>query len=56
MVMRILKMKKFWKVAAFVALAAIPIIILGKMKADERGLIPESGDQSDIFDQEFSVD
>jgi hypothetical protein len=56
MVIRILKMRKFWKVAAFVALAAIPLIILGKKKADERGLIPVSGDESDIFDQEFTAD
>jgi hypothetical protein len=49
-------MKKFWKVAALVALAAIPLIILGKKKEDERGVVPESGDASDIFDRELSVD
>jgi hypothetical protein len=49
-------MKKFWKVTAIVALAAIPLIIVGMKKADERGLIPESGEKSDIFDQELSVD
>jgi hypothetical protein len=49
-------MKKFWKVAALVALAAIPLIILGKKKDDERGIVPESGDSSDIFDRELSVD
>ena len=49
-------MKKFWKVAALVALAAIPLIILGKKKADERGIVPESGEDSDIFDRELSVD
>ena len=56
MVMRILMMKKFWKVAAFVALAAIPLIILGKKKADDKGLVPESGGESEIFDQELSAD
>ena len=56
MMMRILLMKKFWTVAAFVAIAAIPLIILGTKKADERGLVPESGDESDIFDQELSAD
>ncbi len=56
MVMRILRMKKFWKLAAFVALAAIPLIILGKKKVDEKGLVPESGDESDIFDRELSAD
>ncbi len=56
MMIRILLMKKFWQVAAFVAIAAIPLIILGKKKADEGGLVPESGDESDIFDQELSAD
>ncbi|HUI11031.1 MAG TPA: hypothetical protein VL221_11935 [Bacteroidota bacterium] len=49
-------MKNFWKVAAIVALAAIPLIILGKKKADEKGVVPESGDDSDIFERELSVD
>jgi hypothetical protein len=49
-------MKNFWKVAALVALAAIPLIILGKKKEDERGVVPESGDSSDIFERELSVD
>jgi hypothetical protein len=49
-------MKKFWKVAALVALAAIPLIILGKKKADEKGVVPVSGDESDIFERELSVD
>ena len=56
MMIRILLMKKFWQMAAFVAIAAIPLIILGKKKADEGGLVPESGDESDIFDQELSAD
>jgi hypothetical protein len=56
MVIRILFMKKFWKLTAFVAIAAIPLIILRKKKADERGVVPESGDVSDIFDQELSAD
>ena len=49
-------MNKFWKVAALVALAAIPLIILGTKKADEKGVVPESGDDSDIFERELSVD
>jgi hypothetical protein len=56
MAIRTLSMRKFWKMAAVVALAAIPLIILGKKKADERGLVPESGEESDIFDQELSAD
>jgi len=49
-------MKNFWKVAALVALAAIPLIIFGKKKADEKGVVPVSGDDADIFDRELSVD
>jgi hypothetical protein len=49
-------MKKFWKVVALVALAAIPLIILGKKKADEKGIVPESGDETNIFERELSVD
>jgi hypothetical protein len=49
-------MNKLWKVAALVALAAIPLILLGRKKADEKGIVPESGDESDIFDRELSVD
>lgn len=49
-------MKKFWKVAALVALAAIPLIILGKKKEVEGGVVPESGDSSDIFERELTVD
>jgi hypothetical protein len=43
-------------VAALVALAAIPLILLGRKKADEKGLVPVSGDESDIFERELSVD
>ena len=49
-------MKKFWKVAALVALAAIPLIIMGKKRSAERQYVPESGDESDIFDRELRVD
>ena len=49
-------MNKLWKVAALVELAAIPLILLGKKKADEKGIVPESGDESDIFERELSVD
>jgi hypothetical protein len=47
---------KFWKVAAIIALATIPLLLIGKKKADERGLKPESGDQNDIFEQELRAD
>ncbi len=49
-------MNKLWKVAALVALAAIPLILLGRKKADEKGVVPVSGDESDIFERELSVD
>jgi hypothetical protein len=49
-------MNKFWKVAALVALAAIPLIIMGKKKPVEKEFLPESGDSSDIFDSELRVD
>lgn len=49
-------MNKLWKVAALVALAAIPLILLGRKKADEKGIVPVSGEESDIFDRELSVD
>ncbi|HUI64632.1 MAG TPA: hypothetical protein VL126_07315 [Bacteroidota bacterium] len=49
-------MKNFWKVAALVAIAAIPIIILGKKKKGEKGLVPEPGEEGDIFERELSAD
>jgi len=49
-------MNKLWKVAALLALAAIPLILLGRKKADEKGIVPVSGDESDIFERELSVD
>ena len=49
-------MNRLWKVAALVALAAIPLILLGRKKADEKGLVPVSGDESDIIERELSVD
>lgn len=50
-------MKNFWKVAAIVAIAAIPIIIIGKTRhSGEKGLVPEPGDESDIFERELSAD
>ncbi len=43
---------RFWKVAALIALAAIPLLLLGK-KRDPR---PEYGDADNIFEQELSGD
>ena len=47
---------KFWKVAALIAIAAIPLLLIGKKKADDRGLQPESGDINDIFERELSAE
>ncbi len=44
---------KFWKFAAIIALAAIPLLLMSKK---EKGLRPVSGDPDDIFEQELSVD
>jgi len=44
---------KFWKVAAIIALAAIPLLLASKK---EKGLRPESGDLDNIFEQELSAD
>ncbi len=48
---------KFWKLAAIVALATIPLLLMsGKKKEQEKGLQPESGDINDIFERELSAD
>ena len=49
-------MNRFWKVAALVALVAVPLILMGKKKPIEKEFIPESGDSSDIFDGELRAD
>jgi hypothetical protein len=47
---------KFWKVATLIALATIPLLLIGKRKVEEKGLQPESGDINDIFDRELSAE
>ena len=49
-------MKNLWKVAALVALAAIPLILLGRKKVDEKTVVPQAGDDSNIFERELTVD
>ena len=49
-------MKKFWKVAALVALAAIPLIILGKKKSAEKEFAHQNDDATDIYERELSAD
>jgi len=47
---------KLWKIAALLALATIPLLIIGKKRAQERGFQPEVGDSSNIFEQELNLD
>jgi hypothetical protein len=44
---------KFWKLAAIIVLAAIPLLLVSKK---EKGLRPVSGDPDDIFEQELTTD
>ncbi|MBP1648713.1 MAG: hypothetical protein H6Q30_2158, partial [Bacteroidetes bacterium] len=44
---------KYWKVAAIIALATIPLLLISKK---EKGIRPVSGDPDDIFGQELTVD
>ena len=47
---------KFWKIAAIVALATIPLLLMSKKRVQEKGIQPESGDMNDIFERELSAD
>lgn len=44
---------KYWKFAAIIALAAIPLLLMSKK---EKGLRPVIGDPDNIFEQELTVD
>jgi hypothetical protein len=56
MAIKVLSMRPFWKAATLVVLVAVPIVLLAKIKANEMGLVPEKGVDSDIFDSELTVD
>ena len=43
---------KIWKVAALVALVAVPLILLSKKREEEQ--LPVAGDPDDIFSQELT--
>lgn len=43
---------KFWKVAALVAVVAVPLILLAKKKDEDQ--LPVAGDPDDIFGQELT--
>jgi hypothetical protein len=45
-------MKKMWAVAALLAVAAIPIILLSRQKKLDP---PVAGDENDIFEWELST-
>ncbi len=47
---------KFWKVAVLVALATVPLLIIGKKMAQDREIKPEAGDANDIFEHELTAD
>ncbi len=47
---------KFWKVAALLVLATIPLLIISKKKFQERSLEPEAGDSGNIFEHELNLD
>jgi hypothetical protein len=47
---------KLWKVATLVILATVPLLLLGRKRIPERGLQPEAGDSTNIFEHELSAD
>jgi hypothetical protein len=50
MLIKLLTTKRFWQLAVLVTVAAIPIILLAGKHDDSSRYIPESGDDSDLFD------
>jgi hypothetical protein len=53
MLIKSFSMKRFWKLAALIVVAAVPLILLAKKRGDEKGLVPESGDEPDLYGQEL---
>jgi hypothetical protein len=49
-------MIRFWKVAALVALATIPIVLITKKKADDRKTRVANADAVDMFERELSAE
>jgi preprotein translocase subunit SecG len=45
---------KIWKIAALVALATIPLILLNSSKKKDEGIL--QGDTDNIFEHELSAD
>jgi hypothetical protein len=49
-------MSKFWKVATIVAIATIPLVLLGKKKAAQRASAPADEADTDLFEQELRAE
>lgn len=47
---------RFWKVAALVALATIPIVLITKRKANDRKVRDANADAVDMFERELSAE
>ena len=56
MLLKINSTKDFWKLAALVALVAVPLIFVARKTSDEKSAIPMAGDDLDIFARELSAD
>jgi hypothetical protein len=47
---------KVWKIAALVALAAIPVLLIGTNAKKKEGIRPTAGDSDNIFESELTVE
>jgi hypothetical protein len=56
MLLKISSTKDFWKLAALVAIVAVPLIFVARKTSDDKNAIPMTGDDSDIFERELSAD
>jgi len=56
MFFRILATRQFWTMAVGVTLVAIPLFIAIRKEVSKKALVPVAGDESDVFDGEFSPD
>jgi hypothetical protein len=56
MLLKIVSTKDFWKLAALVALVAVPLIFVARKTSNEKNAVPIAGDDSDLFERELSAD
>jgi len=47
---------KVWKIAALVALAAIPVLLISTNTKKKEGVRPVAGDTDNIFESELTVE